>query len=352
VDAQGRVAVSSRRIYHRNRNGSTNYYPGNFEPDYGSLNTDFIRLDVIRPNGSRVASTAVSGWESQGPLGAPPTPTAPGTQVSAGVLASGSGSSYVPSWWRTKLATADGAYNWQVSKFSLDKSALGSMQGLSLYWTGYAENTATHPVVLYLWNFDRQKWDRMDSRQSTGDNANVQLLDSPDAAQSYCLRCHATPVSDSVSVPASLTNMRVAWNTDFHGAAAGAGVGGSLKAPYARGQAALSCDACHDPAAHGSSANPYKIRATVNGSAVSVGSGTQAVSLCVACHQGTPNDYHASCISCHVSFVPNYHNDTGNAPKSFTGTDCLSCHRHGKTGYAPGCHSCHNETGAGPWTTF
>jgi len=183
-------------------------------------------------------------------------------------------------------------------------------------------------------------------------DAYIKLVESTSAAQSYCLRCHSTPISASVTMPSNLTNMRVSWNTDFHGAGKGSGYGGTLKAPYSRGQAAIDCDVCHDAAAHGSATNPYKLKTTVNGNAVSVTNGTSAATLCAACHEGTPNDFHAQCISCHQSFVPDYHNDTGNAPKDFIGADCLSCHEHGKTGYAPGCHSCHNYPGAGPYTTF
>lgn len=355
VDAQGNVATSPMRIYHRNRSGNTNYVPGSNEPDYASLNTDLLKLSAIQQNGSRIAKVAQAGWESQSAVSALPTPGVPGTPVAQTTLDAGSTTSYAASWWRTKLATADAAFNWQLTRFQFEPTEFQSAQGFEISWSGYAENSANHPVVTYLWNFDNEEWDRFDSRDAGGGRS-IRVVDTTDAEQSYCLRCHATPVSSAVSMPSDLTNMRVAWNTDYHGAGAGAGYGGTLKDPYVRGQAALACDTCHEPAAHGSSANPYKLKTTVNGSAVSVTTGTEAVSLCSACHAGTTNDYHAVCITCHqdpAAAGVNYtYHTTGQAPLDFTGRDCLECHKHGVTGYSPGCHGCHNETGVGNWTTF
>lgn len=353
VDAQGRVATSPMRIYHRNRSSNTNYVPGSNEPDYASLNTDSLKLSAIQQNGSRVAKVANAGWESQSLSSALPTPASPGTAATQAQLDAGANSA---GWWRTKLTTTDKAFNWQLTRYQFAAGEFESAQGFEVGWSGYAENSTGHPVVTYLWNFDTGKWDRVDSRDAGGGRS-IKVVESTDAEQSYCLRCHSTPVSSAVTMPSGLTNMRVGWNTDYHGAGVGAGYGGTLKAPYARGQAALACDTCHESSAHGGSANPYKLKATVNGSAVSVTSGTQAGSLCSACHEGTVNDFHAKCITCHADPAAaginmSYHNATGQAPTNFTGKDCLECHKHGKTGYSPGCHSCHNETGVGYWTTF
>lgn len=357
VDPQGHVATTPRRVYYRNRTQNLNTVPSGFEPDYASLDTNLLTLSVVRSSGSRATTAPLAGWESQGASSTPPTPSNPGAQISDTRLAAAQTLTYFynsTSWLQTKLATTDGAFNWQLMKYQLDATALSSMQGLEYVWVGYAENSEGRPMVLYAWNFDTQTWERIDQRQSSGIDAETKVVDSSDLSQHYCERCHASaPVSASVTVPSNLTNIRTAYDTDYHGIAVGSGAGGSLKAPYVRGQAALACDACHDPNAHGSSANPYKIRSTVNGTSIGpVTTGADAVALCQACHAGTPNDFHASCVSCHQTAQPQYHNWTGNAPMDFTGTDCLSCHKHGKTGYAPGCHGCHNQPGAGPWTTF
>ena len=92
---------------------------------------------------------------------------------------------------------------------------------------------------------------------------------------------------------------------DFHGARAGTGFGGALKAPYARGQGPLACQACHT---HSSSTNAFTLAATVNGSTLPPGSidraGRGAEALCSSCHQALPgNGFHRGCqaVGCHTA---------------------------------------------------
>jgi predicted CxxxxCH...CXXCH cytochrome family protein len=124
------------------------------------------------------------------------------------------------------------------------------------------------------------------------------------------------------------------WNDtaagDWHGGRVGTGSSGSLKPPFARGQAPLPCTACHD--AH-TSANPFLIAPQVNGNAISPTAfdraGVGAEVLCAACHDG---ERHGSCTGCH-----------GTDPEP-PGQPCFWCHGHeGILQWRPAteCHGCH-----------
>lgn len=129
-----------------------------------------------------------------------------------------------------------------------------------------------------------------------------------------CTACH----TGSGTPLAGLTPpLLVDWTSpggDFHGDRAGTGYGGTLRAPYARGQGALACAACHD--AH-SSANPYLFTSAANGTPIAAGAvdrnGVGAQALCEGCHQGTR---HQGCVDCHgVDPMP-------------AGSPCFACHGH------------------------
>jgi len=111
--------------------------------------------------------------------------------------------------------------------------------------------------------------------------------------------------------------MLVGWTDpagDFHGARAGTGSGGTLAAPYVRGQAPLACTACHDPHVSG---NAFLFRDVVNGQDVAGGTvgraGVGAERLCAGCHLG---ERHAMCLGCHA------------ADPQPAGSACLACHGH------------------------
>lgn len=128
---------------------------------------------------------------------------------------------------------------------------------------------------------------------------------------------------------------------DFHGARAGTGFGGTLKAPYVRGQGPLACQDCHATHASG---NPYLLAASVNGAPVATGittSGVHAEQLCETCHEGAR---HAVCTSCHgvdpapsgsTCFFCHGHEGLVNFPWPDAGN-----HRPGPSG--PGCVHCHS----------
>ncbi len=157
-----------------------------------------------------------------------------------------------------------------------------------------------------------------------------------------CRSCHsggATRTLDGATAPqlpdyASSTG-------DFHGARAGTGFGGTLKAPFVRGQGPLACQSCH--ATH-VSGNPYLLASVVNNAPIGPGvsvSGVGAEQLCTACHDGAR---HAGCINCH---------GTDPAP---SGATCFFCHghegivnfpwpdtyRHPRQPQGPGCVHCHS----------
>jgi predicted CXXCH cytochrome family protein len=139
------------------------------------------------------------------------------------------------------------------------------------------------------------------------------------------------------------------------------GFGGSLLAPYTRGQGALACSTCHDSHA---SPNAFLLASTVNGVAIPAGSidraGVGAEILCNACHQG---DRHAQCKECHRAWMISengvqYFDPAAPAvdPEP-AGSPCFWCHghegirrytapddggSHGSTNFGPGCNHCHS----------
>jgi predicted CxxxxCH...CXXCH cytochrome family protein len=139
----------------------------------------------------------------------------------------------------------------------------------------------------------------------------------PDVA---CVGCHdGLGAALSERTPPLL----VAWQDadgDWHGARAGTGSGGTLKAPFARGAAALPCRSCHDEHA---SSNAFLFASSVNGSPIPAGTvnraGVGAEAVCSSCHEG---ERHAWCISCHagITRVP------GDPMRA--GSPCFYCHGH------------------------
>jgi hypothetical protein len=121
-----------------------------------------------------------------------------------------------------------------------------------------------------------------------------------DGAENACTGCHD---GDGQTIASATPPLLVGWSEtgagDFHGSRAGTGYGGTLRAPYARGQAPLPCKACHD--AHFST-NEFLPAAVVNGVPIPPGTidraGVGAEVLCNACHEG---DRHEQCKSCHTA---------------------------------------------------
>jgi hypothetical protein len=104
---------------------------------------------------------------------------------------------------------------------------------------------------------------------------------------------------------------------------------GWILPPYTRGNAAnpnanLPCSTCHDPVG---TRNYYNFPNVVNGHTVVVTSGQEYVNLCVACHGGTIDQWHAGCFECHAA-------GHGSTPGwTVVGRDCSLCHGHASTGW-------------------
>ncbi|HEY3359613.1 MAG TPA: fibronectin type III domain-containing protein, partial [Polyangia bacterium] len=154
-----------------------------------------------------------------------------------------------------------------------------------------------------------------------------------------CRSCHdGAGLSFGARAPANVVAGYTSLSGDFHGARAGTGWGGTLAAPYARGQAALPCETCHTK--HGSP-HAYLFRTQVNGVTISTPikrSGEGAEQLCRACHLGTPHEgcsYGNSMGTCHTSdpvpppsacFYCHTHNGIQNWGNPRDDQDCGHCH--------------------------
>ena len=184
-------------------------------------------------------------------------------------------------------------------------------------------------------------------------------LVDPAAMSAVCVSCHsgqgqvlhrASPADERT--PPMLLGWTDAVRGDFHGARAGTGYGGTLKAPYVRGQPPLPCTACH--AGH-ASRNAFLVAEEVNGRDVPAATvdrhGVGAEALCEACHEG---ERHAGCLGCHAG-----------DPQP-AGTACFTCHGHEGIRYFPSpyvegphdepagnrdCSHCHGAWLPGPDST-
>lgn len=137
------------------------------------------------------------------------------------------------------------------------------------------------------------------------------------APDTPCLGCHG---GQGEALDGRTPPLLVGWTDtrsgDFHGVRSGTGFGGTLRAPYVRGQAPLACAACHD---EHSSTNAFLFASTVNGTGLPAGTidraGVGAEALCDACHEG---ERHVACTAsgCHAS-----------DPRP-AGSACFWCHGH------------------------
>jgi hypothetical protein len=212
-----------------------------------------------------------------------------------------------------------------------------------------------------------------------------------------CIACHAPPSgpatgpqgqvlhAGSSAATSKTPPVLPGWSTttvdaatgDFHGGRRGTcfgglgpapcaptatptGYGGTLKAPWSRGQNAMPCTACH--AGH-ASANSFLFAPVVNGTPIPAGAidrtGAGAEKLCEACHAG---DRHEKCRACHTDA---YYCDSGQCwmddaanhiDPAPAGSACFFCHGHegivkwtspyGPHGTPPtDCRHCHGGLG-------
>ncbi|RJQ52648.1 MAG: hypothetical protein C4521_09935 [Actinobacteria bacterium] len=298
-----------------------------------SANTDLFRLTVDPGTGPSNLSPA-AGWQSA--TGSAPTPGSAGSAVTSETLAKTNVQD--GDYWITDLSTVDHRYNYQMTRFSVDPAlrTSPSLKSMQLQWRGHGEPSAGYYTRLYLWNFQTSGWEQKAAGVIGTDVTWTWKEDESRAP--FCLSCHDGAAPSGVTVPAGVKNINSGWAAeDRHGFGTGTGSGGSLKAPYVRGNAPIACLTCHDT--HGSP-NVYHFRETVNGGAVSAPTASGTASLCVTCHQGTVDDFHAgACWSCHDyldhgAFRPNM-------------TNCASCHKHSThwTHPSTGCHGCQDPSG-------
>lgn len=332
-----------------------------------SVDTDRASLEVAFPGAAPQTVSAAAAWESTTTgLGVKPTPAAPGTPVSASRLASATTDNGV--YLRTDLTTADRAVNWQVLKFDLSAMP-ATKKTVTVRWNGHGEPTTGYTTRVAVWNPQAAAWAEIRGADTASD-ADAATIFSP-SVSTFCLRCHDGAPPAGVTVPSSVTNVNATWATEFHGGAAGAGFGGTIKSPYRRGNEAIGCNVCHD--SHGND-NLYHLATTVNGtSGISVKTPQQMTNLCVACHAGTVTQWHQGCIDCHAwgghgSAWVNSPEVTAPTGYPNASSNCQLCHNHGSKssvgsdngtgvnewarivadpsyGTTYGCHGCHG------WTT-
>jgi hypothetical protein len=242
--------------------------------------------------------------------------------VTASVLASVTADDSVM--WRTKLADADGQYNWQIARFKLSTVALDTIRGLTFVWNGHGEPTPGYDTTVQTWNARTNSWSVGESGLFATDT-DVSLAVSARDTTSMCLRCHDGLPPEGVVFPVErVALIAPSWTSasgDFHGAGLGAGFGiTGLKPPYARSSGALQCAVCHD--SHGSD-SLYHIRATVNGHPVAPITDGNYTALCQACHTGLVRYMHEPCAtSCHDATPDLF------ALLPTESSDCAKCHGH------------------------
>jgi hypothetical protein len=300
-------------------------------PVHYSVNTNAAVLGVTYFSDVLTTLTAEAGWAS---TGATPTPTSPGAVASADDLAKAAAVDATS--WATDLAVAEGAYNYQLMRFSLPSSPTTSaVKSFSVAWTGHGEPSAGHPTSVYLWNNATSRWDQVSTGIFGTDTAVKNVADTTQSR--FCLRCHTSSPPAGIKMPASLPNLGTAWMAtttagDMHGDRAGVGYGGTILPGNSRGSKGIPCMTCHDP--HGN-ANLYHLSRTINDkSSIVVTTSAQAENVCSACHAGNPDVWHANCNNCH--FDPDAHETRFWVG---SGTDCLSCHKHNTVWrHPPACH--------------
>lgn len=312
-----------------------------------SLDTDTLKLDIIRSDGSLLTLAPVSASEASS--SALPTGTAGGSAVPVDRLAAvGAGSPGV--YLRTALATAEGSYDWQLYGFDVTTATASTMRSASLSWTGRGDPTPGHPTSILRWDPTTSAW--MSIASADMPTARTMTYAKAAVDTTLCLKCHgATPPAGVTMTGVRSLAGYTTTTGDFHGTRAGTGFGtGGLTADHTRGESAIPCATCHDP--HGS-ASLYHVPSVVNGSSVpTITTGSQIRYLCKACHTGTMVDWHdnGACY-CHFdSAMGDYSGELND------NVDCLQCHGHNKSWvHVTGCEGsdCHGTvSSASAGTTF
>ncbi len=294
-----------------------------------SIDTDIVALVVKRAGGVVTTLTPVAAWESVTStatslptIGAPGT-AVPGARLSAVHIQDGTHL-------RTDLATAEGAWNWQVFRF--DPAEVGGQySGLTLLWRGHGEPTANHFTRVAHWDPASDTWMTLRNAQTASDVSVGKTWLT--GASTLCLRCHDGAPPPGVVFPSGVFDVGSTWSTatgDAHGPRDGSGWV-ALRTGFTTNMD-LPCSACHD--AHGNR-NLYHFTPfpgeAVN---VSVTNGNSMKYVCAGCHAGSVANWHAECVSCHAY---GGHGDAAiDSPETWTAynypnetSDCTLCHNHG-----------------------
>lgn len=287
------------------------------------------------------------------------------------------GMSYSGTTWRTDYYaapnTGDGKYNYQMLKFVISKTA-AKIYSLKIAWQGWGEPSPGYPTTLNIWNFAQSRWDQIYSGVigvNTGASTEKYVSFEP-----FCYKCHAGTRPAGVqlgTVPvglqqgASNKNIQSTFTSDMHGGGsgqqtasgyandytswsfAGAVSGGTIGGAYARANAALPCNDCHDT--HGSN-SVYHFREHINGDinqdltnypngnkvpTAEYADNASMLHFCQSCHVGTLRQFHGACLDCHIA-GDNWEHTPAPTADDF-GRACISCHYHGATYPAHGaCH--------------
>lgn len=320
--------------------------------DAYSVDTDLLVLRHQNTSGTLATATVAAAWESQSAEASRPVPASPGSSVALGSYFKAS--SVNGDYFRTALAGTDRRWDWQVVKFDLGSQAATATSELSMLWRGHGVPTAGYHTALYVWDLPTGSWREITHTEMPVDR-NVGWT-TQSVSSNLCIRCHDTTLPEGVVMPSGVTTISTAWNAtgDRHGAGVGTGFGGTLKAPYSRGQDGVACAACHDK--HGSG-SIYHFPSKVNGTAVPAITTGAAGSLCASCHQGALSSWHQACYACHAEPHTGAPDITDRLPTA--SSDCFECHGHGKSWtHVDGCLACHgiaelealNAGGHAPWT--
>jgi hypothetical protein len=250
------------------------------------------------------------------------------------------------------------------SRIAPGGTTLSPPAGPSLHAPGFSEArpASGEPTTCFSCHAEG----RHDERHLTGDPALVATT----VVDATCIACHTPPAGPGAATPGQVLHRGAVaatsrtppplpgWSTtsfdgasgDFHGGRRGTcfdpargpvpcapgvtptGYGGTLKAPWVRGQGPIPCATCH--AGH-ASANAFLLAPEVNGTTVPARTidrnGVGAERLCEACHAGGRHD---RCKECHTDTIICPDGQCYMDPSAThvdpapPGSGCFFCHGH------------------------
>jgi len=333
-----------------------------YTPGLYSVDSNYLSLAVQMKDGTVTYLAPVEGWESASSAENTPTPSAPGATDAVDAATLSQASAADAQWWQTSLATSDGEYNWQLARFDVSEITVGSVRQITFFWRGHGEPTPGYETVVQTWNTQSESWSLVRADLLPTD-VDVSRSTSSGDLTTVCLACHGGIPPEGVVLPTGMSSL-APWSSavgDFHGARAGIGFGSAaVKTPYTRSSGGIECTICHD--AHGTG-NVYHIPSVVNGRGGIVATdGDELMTVCISCHEGSVDNWHAPCVSCHLEsshWVASQDLNRLTSLLPSASSDCTECHGHGRSWTHPAtCLRCHGEaeldalnaTPDAPWT--